>query len=57
MFIRLEDRVLIRPEKEKDWATVHALNTAAFGSPAEAQLVNALRQQAHPVISLVAEES
>jgi putative acetyltransferase len=48
--------VLIRPEEEKDWAAVHALNAAAFESPAEANLVDVLRQQAHPVISLVTME-
>lgn len=48
--------MLIRPEEERDWAAVHALNATAFASPAEANLVEALRQQAHPVISLVAEE-
>jgi putative acetyltransferase len=48
--------VLVRPEEEKDWVAVHALNAAAFESPAEANLVDVLRQQARPVISLVAEE-
>jgi putative acetyltransferase len=48
--------VLIRPEEEKDWIAVHALNAAAFESPAEADLVDVLRQQARPLISLVAEE-
>jgi putative acetyltransferase len=49
--------VLIRSEKEEDVAAVHALNTAAFASAAEADLVDALRQQAHPVVSLVAEDN
>ena len=52
----LDTRSLIRNEEEKDWAAVHALNVAAFETPAEANLVDALRQQARPVISLVAEE-
>ena len=46
--------MLIRPEENQDRAAVHALNSAAFGSPAEANLVDALRQEARPVISLVA---
>jgi putative acetyltransferase len=49
-------RILARTEERKDWAAVHALNVAAFETPAEANLVVALRQQARPVISLVAEE-
>lgn len=48
--------MLVRPEERKDWVVVHALNAAAFESPAEANLVDVLRQQARPVISLVAEE-
>jgi putative acetyltransferase len=47
--------VLIRAEKEKDRAAVRALNLSAFETPAEADLVDALREQAQPVISLVAE--
>jgi len=35
---------------------VHALNTSAFGRSGEAQLVDALRAQAQPFVSLVAEE-
>jgi len=48
--------MLIRAEEERDQAAVHAVITAAFETPAEANLVAALRQQAQPVISLVAEE-
>ena len=44
----------IRAEKNRDKAAVQALNRAAFGSNAEADLVDALRAQANPVISLVA---
>ncbi len=47
----------VRNEAETDHAAVHALNVAAFGSPAEAELVDALRQQVRPLISLVAEEN
>lgn len=42
-------------EEEKDWAAVYAVNAAAFETPAEANLVDALRQQAPTIISLVAE--
>ena len=49
--------MLIRPEKEGDWDSVHAVNISAFETPSEANLVDALRQQAQPVVSLVAEEN
>ena len=49
-------RVLIRNEQDKDLAAVRALNIAAFGTTAEADLVDALRAQARPVVSLVAED-
>jgi putative acetyltransferase len=49
--------VLIRNEEEKDFVAVHAVNVSAFESPAEANLVDALRKQARPVISLVAESN
>lgn len=49
--------MLVRNEKEKDWAAVHAVNVSAFESSAEANLVDTLRKQAHPIISLVAEDS
>jgi putative acetyltransferase len=46
----------IREEKEADKVAIRALNIAAFGTPAESGLVEALREQARPVISIVAEE-
>jgi putative acetyltransferase len=49
--------MLIRPEQPKDLADVHAVNASAFETPAEANLVDALRQQAEPFISLVAEDN
>jgi putative acetyltransferase len=49
--------MLIRTEEEKDWAAVYALNAAAFETPVEANLVDALHQQARPVVSLVAEDN
>jgi len=47
--------VQIRYENENDRAGVQAVNEAAFETAAEASLVNALREQARPVISLVAD--
>jgi putative acetyltransferase len=47
--------VHIRTEEERDWAAVQAVNESAFERTAEAHLVAALREQAQPVISLVAE--
>lgn len=47
----------IRTEEQKDWAAVHAVNVSAFETPAEANLVDALRQEARPVVSLVAEDA
>ena len=47
---------LIRPEQPGDHAEVRAVNVAAFETPAEADLVDALRAQARPLVSLVAEE-
>ncbi len=46
----------IRPERAADHAAVHALVSAAFEQPAEADLVAALREQASPIISLVCVE-
>jgi putative acetyltransferase len=48
--------VLIRPEEERDRAAVRAVNVAAFGSSTEADLVDALRARARPLVSLVAED-
>jgi len=44
----------IRPEKPADIEAIFALHTAAFGQPGEAKLVDVLRQQATPFVSLVA---
>ena len=45
----------IRTEQTQDHAAIHALNVAAFETPAEARLVDVLRAQAAPLVSLVAE--
>ena len=46
----------IRPEQEADEAVVRNIVAAEFDTGAEADLVDALREQADPVVSLVAEE-
>jgi putative acetyltransferase len=46
----------IRADEERDWTAVRAVNESAFERSAEADLVSALREQAKPVVSLVAEE-
>lgn len=46
--------IMIRSEREEDHAAVHGINEMAFGGPAEARLVDALRPVADPAISLVA---
>jgi putative acetyltransferase len=48
--------MLVRAEQDKDWAAVHAVNVSSFETPAEANLVDALRAQAQPIVSLVAED-
>jgi putative acetyltransferase len=47
--------MIVRAECERDRDAIRALDTAAFGTAAEANLVDALRERARPVISLVAE--
>lgn len=47
--------MLVRLEEPKDWAAVHALNAAAFATTAEADLVDTIRRQVDPIVSLVAE--
>ena len=47
--------MIIRKEDPKDYAAVHAVNTASFETEAEANLVDVLRKEAQPIISLVAE--
>lgn len=47
--------MLIRAEQESHISTVHSLNASTFQRSAEADLVDALRRQAHPIVSLVAE--
>jgi putative acetyltransferase len=49
--------MLIRAEELRDWAAVHAVDVSAFDTPAEANLVDALREQAQPFVSLIAENN
>lgn len=49
--------MIIRPETKSDYQAVHAVNSSAFETNAEAKLVDVLRIKANPVISLVAEEN
>jgi putative acetyltransferase len=49
--------MLIRAEEQRDRAAVHAVNVSAFETPAEATLVDALRGQAQPLVSLIAEDN
>ena len=45
---------IIRPEQSGDIPGIRHVNASAFETGLEADLVDALRQQAHPIISLVA---
>ena len=49
--------VTIRPEETKDYPTVRKVNELAFEDSTEASLVEALRSEADPYISLVAVEN
>lgn len=49
-------RVSVRAEKDNDQEAVRAIHTAAFATPTEAAIVDTLRQQARPSVSLVAEK-
>jgi putative acetyltransferase len=45
----------IRSEDQKDWPAVYIVNATAFETEAEAKLVDTLRENVKPLISLVAE--
>ncbi|MDH4274113.1 MAG: N-acetyltransferase [Gammaproteobacteria bacterium] len=49
--------MLVRWEEATDKAAVYALNESAFGTSAEANLVDILRREAQPIVSLVAEDN
>lgn len=46
--------MLVRLEQPRDIPDIHHVNRQAFGTAVEADLVDALRRQAHPFVSLVA---
>ena len=46
----------VRAERAEDIPAIHALNVAAFETRVEANLVDALRERAEPMLSLVADE-
>src|SRR5438132_4072855 len=46
----------ILPERTTDVDAIRAVNRAAFETSAEADLVDALREQAAPIVSLVAND-
>ncbi len=48
--------MIIRHEVPKDYLAVHHVNETAFETAAEADLVDILRKEAQPLISLVAEQ-
>jgi putative acetyltransferase len=48
--------MIIRPEEPKDYSAIHAVNESAFETSAESNLVEVLRREVHPIISLVAED-
>jgi putative acetyltransferase len=50
----VNESILIRAETAEDRALVRRVNELAFGRPNEADLVDALRENVHPHISLVA---
>ena len=49
--------MIIRSEEPKDYAGVYVVNGSAFETTAEANLVEALRKEATPIISLVADDN
>lgn len=48
--------IQIRPERFADLDAIRSVNVAAFGRRTEAALVDRLRDQSRPIVSLVAEE-
>jgi putative acetyltransferase len=48
--------MIIREERQGDAERIRAVNLAAFETSSEADLVDALRRQATPLVSLVAED-
>jgi putative acetyltransferase len=55
--IGLGEAMQIRDERSEDASSVRAVNLAAFETAVEAELVDAVRDQAAPIVSLVAEDA
>jgi putative acetyltransferase len=53
----VREELLIRAETPDDVLAIRTVNTSAFGQRSEADLVDALRREADPFISLVAERA
>lgn len=49
--------MVIRPERLVDISAIRTVNREAFETPTEADLVDGLREQAQPIVSLVAEDA
>ena len=49
--------MIVRSERPGDVAAIRGVNLAAFASRGEADLVDALRGQARPIVSLVADDA
>jgi putative acetyltransferase len=49
--------MVIRAEEPRDSRAIHSVEAAAFGQPTEAELVDALRRDATPLVSLVADDA
>lgn len=49
--------MIIRPEKSADFSAIRNVNERAFDGSAEADLVDGLRREADPFVSLVAEDA
>jgi len=54
---RRRDALIVRSERSGDVAAIRDVNLAAFETAVEADLVDALRVQAPPIVSLVADDS
>jgi putative acetyltransferase len=50
----LDSELTYRPEQPSDYSAIKAVGIAAFGTPAEANLVDTLRENGSAVLSLIA---
>lgn len=49
--------MIVRTEKREDFAAVQAIHLSAFPEDAESKLINRLRKNASPIVSMVAEDN